>query len=106
GPRSAHPPRVPSRHVWQSTGRRVQEGRETARGARPVLALGVAPAEARKDLRGHALQDRLLVGARLIDDELVDAGRAVAPDHVLEGAAALPWIGQALLRHLARPSIE
>ena len=41
-------------------------------------------AELREQLCGHALGHGQLRGARLVDDELVDAGLAVLTDHVGE----------------------
>ena len=49
---------------------------------------------------------RELLGAGLVDDELVDPDLTVAADDLLEGADALPGVGEALLRHQARPAVE
>src|SRR5207237_9984966 len=76
------------------------------RSFRLVFTVDYRETEQRYNVRRDPLEDRLLVRARLVDQELADPDLAVAAHDVLERVHALPRVGQALLAHVARPAVE
>src|SRR3989442_1296388 len=59
-------------------------------------------AQLRDQVSGDALEDAVLRGRRHVDQELLDPGIAVAPDHLLEGVDR----GERVARHHRRPAVE
>src|SRR5437660_951962 len=71
-------------------------------GFMPRRELSPSGAQRRKRLRGHPLQDALLVLPRQVDHELLDAGLSVAADQVVEGVQG----GPAVLLRPGGPVVE
>src|SRR5262249_5324056 len=101
-PGHAHEPQLESGGPRSGGTTRQKQGTPwgTPRYASPV---GAQPGD---EVGGDALQDRELVRAGRVHDELVDARLAVASDHFLEGGDARPGISEPLFLHLGRPAVE